>query len=472
MIFVTALGVIIILSSMVLVFAHAMRTELISSANRLAYAEADTVEQGAEQWVLATVESYPGDAVTITQALANAMPVGNGYFWVLTPDYDSDQTFTYGITDECAKINLNKANSNHLQLLPNFTEEMADSIVDWRQNGSNPQAMGAESDYYNALTEPYDCKNASYETVEEVLLVNAITKTDLFGLDTNRNGVVDEAEQAAANNNVSTAGATQQPQQMQVSVGFGGTTNSTRGFFNDITVYSIDPSNTAVDGTARVNINSASTTGLSTLLTDILGSSRSAQIIAALRPFYPRNTGRGGTGGATTIFASIGAFYEDSGMTPEEFGQVADYLSTSTAKTTTGLVNINTAPEEVLDALGSLEDSDAQALVAARQQGEDLSSIAWIYDAVSTTTATALSSLITSRSFQYSADIVAVSGDGRSFKRVRIVVDSSPILTGLPATIVYRKDLTSLGWPLPPQVLQQLKAGQKLQVGSNNPNGL
>ena len=147
------------------------------------------------------------------------------------------------------------------------------------------------------------------------------------------------------------------------------------------------------------------------------------------------------TGGATTtIFASIGAFYEDSGMTPEEFGEVADYLCTSTAKTTIGLVNINTAPEEVLDALGSLEDSDAQALVAARQQGEDLSSIAWIYDAVSTTTATALSSLITSRSFQYSADIVAVSGDGRSFKRVRIVVDSSPILTGLPATIVYRKD--------------------------------
>ncbi len=62
---------------------------------------------------------------------------------------------------------------------------------------------------------------------------------------------------------------------------------------------------------------------------------------------------------------------------------------------------------------------------------------------------------ITGTSFQYSADIVAVSGDGRSFKRVRIVVDART----QPAKIVYRKDLTDLGWPLPPDVRTELRPG-------------
>jgi hypothetical protein len=67
---------------------------------------------------------------------------------------------------------------------------------------------------------------------------------------------------------------------------------------------------------------------------------------------------------------------------------------------------------------------------------------------------------ITTNSYQYSADIVAVSSDGRAFKRVRIVVDARET----PARIVYRKDLTSDGWPLPQDVLDQLRSGNGLQT--------
>jgi len=48
-IFVTALGIVVILSGLILVFAQEMRTEAIASANRLSYLQADAVEQGAEK---------------------------------------------------------------------------------------------------------------------------------------------------------------------------------------------------------------------------------------------------------------------------------------------------------------------------------------------------------------------------------------------------------------------------------------
>src|SRR3984957_20597365 len=108
-IFVLALAVIVILTGLALVFAQEMRTEAMASANRLSYVQADAIEQGAEQWVLAQVESYAPDAVTITQTDAEALQVGGGYFWILSPDPTQDQTYAYGITDECGKLNLSNA---------------------------------------------------------------------------------------------------------------------------------------------------------------------------------------------------------------------------------------------------------------------------------------------------------------------------------------------------------------------------
>jgi len=66
---------------------------------------------------------------------------------------------------------------------------------------------------------------------------------------------------------------------------------------------------------------------------------------------------------------------------------------------------------------------------------------------------------ITGKSFQYSADIVAVSGNGRAYKRCRIVVNAS----GTTPQIVYRRDLTDRGWPMDPEILASLRSGQGQQ---------
>jgi len=73
--------------------------------------------------------------------------------------------------------------------------------------------------------------------------------------------------------------------------------------------------------------------------------------------------------------------------------------------------------------------------------------------------AIAIGSYITGRAYQFSADIVSVSGDGRSFRRCRIVVENRKS----PATIIYRRDLTHLGWPLDPEILKDLRRGVSIE---------
>lgn len=442
-IFVTALGIIVILSGLILVFAQGMRTEAVASANRLSYLQADAIEQGAEKWVMAQVEAYPGDALTVTLVPGEALQVGNGYFWVLTPDPDTDQAYQFGITDESGKLNLNTANANMLYALPGLQQDIADAILDWRKPATSATPDGAETDYYSELQpEGYDAKNAPYETVEELLLVRDFTKDLLFGLDLNHDGAVDNLERASG------GGA-------NVGISFNGTNGTSRGLFNDLTVYSSEP-NTAIDGSKRISVNDTNTAALKKYLTSKISTSRATAIIGRITPIITSARGR-------PPFASIGAFYQSSGMNPDEFSLVSDKLTASTAKTLTGLINVNTAPKEVLMCLPNLTESDADALVSQRQNGSSTQSVGWVLKTL-TPVSKALGILnnITARSFVYSADIVAVSGDGRSFKRVRIVVNAQT----LPAKIVYRRELTSLGWPLPPQIRAAMRAAQP------PPNGL
>jgi len=121
-----------------------------------------------------------------------------------------------------------------------------------------------------------------------------------------------------------------------------------------------------------------------------------------------------------------------------------------------GLVNINTAPREVLLCLPGLEENDVAALITRRQaSGTDLTSLAWVVDVLPQEKAVAIGNLITTRSFQFSADIVAVSGNGRALRRYRAVVDSATS----PPRVLSWKELTHLGWPLAPAIFTGLRSG-------------
>jgi len=98
-----------------------------------------------------------------------AIPFANGAFKVK-------------IGSESGKININKADPGILKmLLSRFELEendllgIIDSVLDWRDADQLHRLNGAEDDYYLSLSEPYECKDSDFDSIEELLLVKGIT---------------------------------------------------------------------------------------------------------------------------------------------------------------------------------------------------------------------------------------------------------------------------------------------------------
>jgi len=96
--------------------------------------------------------------------------------------------FSYRITDEEARLNLNRIAPPVLhRLLEERGVERAardmivDSILDWRDADELHRLSGAESDYYLALPVPYRSKNADFDSVDELLQVRGMTREILYG---------------------------------------------------------------------------------------------------------------------------------------------------------------------------------------------------------------------------------------------------------------------------------------------------
>ncbi len=137
-------------------------------------------------------------------------------------------------------------------------------------------------------------------------------------------------------------------------------------------------------------------------------------------------------------------------MTSDEFDLIADQLTVTKGEFVDGRVNVNTASPTVLTALLRGDSAAAEALVTYRQANPyRLASVAWVNDALGDTYQDALSLLsardyITTRSYQFTADIAAVGPYGRGYRRIRYVFDTC---MGSPR-VIYRQDLTHLGWAL------------------------
>ncbi len=81
----------------------------------------------------------------------------------------------------------------------------------------------------------------------------------------------------------------------------------------------------------------------------------------------------------------------------------------------------------------------------------------WVAQVLSRSKAIAIGGMITTRTSRYSADIVSVSGDGRAFRRCRVIFDAQST-----PKILHRQDLTHLGWPLAPEILDGLRHGKTI----------
>ena len=106
-------------------------------------------------------------------------------FYEYTDPDDGSIKIRYGLQDEEQKININVAKpeiiSRLLQMIGGVEEddanEIAYSIVDWRDENSatSHPDFGAEDDYYEDLDTPYQSKDFSFESMDELLLVRGMT---------------------------------------------------------------------------------------------------------------------------------------------------------------------------------------------------------------------------------------------------------------------------------------------------------
>ncbi len=130
---------------------------------------------------------------------------GRGMFGIVAPlEGDTSSTgIRFGLVDESGRININQLLQfgldetqarDVLMYLPEMTEEVADSILDWVDEDGETRLYGAESDYYSSLDPPYYAKNANLESIDELLQVAGVTPEYLYGEDTNRNGLLDPNE--------------------------------------------------------------------------------------------------------------------------------------------------------------------------------------------------------------------------------------------------------------------------------------
>lgn len=105
----------------------------------------------------------------------------------------------YGLTDECAKMNVNvlanynpldDVGRNMLLELPYMTEEVADAILDWIDADDEVREYGAEAESYSVVFP----RNGPIESLEELMFVIGVDPQLMYGEDANRNGILDPNE--------------------------------------------------------------------------------------------------------------------------------------------------------------------------------------------------------------------------------------------------------------------------------------
>jgi type II secretory pathway component PulK len=418
------------LCSIALYFAHSMSMELKAADNEVAGVQADQAIEGAAIYisnVLATLQ-VSNNMPSPVNFRADAVKVGDATFWLIGRDTNDLQTSAqgdhpvWGLVDEASKVNLNTATAAMLQNLPQMTANLAAAMYDWRTGSTaSPSTGGAKSETYSTLNPPYLCKSAPYETPDELSLVYGMNMDYIYGEDANLNGILDPNEND---------GDITPPNDNQDGI-------LDPGLLEYVTTFTKRESTLASNGITRVSIGN--TTGLNSLIRNNFPAL--SQYVAP----------------ANTTYTSVLQWYVQSaqrGMTENEFQQIESYLMNPN---TMGLINVNTATATALACIPGIGPTLAPQVLAYRQSNPpQVPSVSWLKTALggSTAVATEVGPYVTAYSYQYTADVAAVGHYGRGYRRVRFVFDLS---SGTPL-IVYRQDLTHLGWALGKKLHDQLMA--------------
>jgi DNA uptake protein ComE-like DNA-binding protein len=289
--------------------------------------------------------------------------------------------FTVKAVDESSKLNINTVTKGQLLELPEMLEEIADAIIDWRDENDTPSTGGVESGYYENLQYGYMARNGPFRTIRELLLVKDVTDQLFYGEDTNLNDQLDYNEQDG-----------------EESLPYDdGDSELDKGWIAYLTCYSYD-NNKDAEGNNKTNINEGSANQLSRSLG--ISNSQAEAIV----------DGRD--------YDSIGDLIgngSNSILDVQTFSKIADKITVVDSEKIPGRVNVNTASEIVLAALiggGDTAEQTAQNIIAYRETLlYGMESIGELLDvpSMSIDTFKKIADLVTTRSDVYSIRCVATA---------------------------------------------------------------
>jgi len=190
---VMVLWVLMILSVVVLEFSYGMRTEVQITQNFQEEVQLYAMAEGGIQ--RAVVELIFKNDTRVQQKRKTQKDEGiapEQQEWVTDGreylvSYEGGECAVRA-TGEAGKVNVNSVSESLLRkIIGNLGLEgekrdvVVDSILDWRDPDDFYRVNGAENEYYRGLKEPYDCKNANLDTIEELLMVRGVTPELFYG---------------------------------------------------------------------------------------------------------------------------------------------------------------------------------------------------------------------------------------------------------------------------------------------------
>jgi DNA uptake protein ComE-like DNA-binding protein len=512
---IAVLVVIVVLSLVAYRFTDAMTSDYRASVRSADMAQARAAAASGVNYVAALL----ADPTTRAEVLGNSLnnpsrfqsipvrtdpskPKKDAFFSIVAFDtFGGSAGPRYGITDEGGKLNINalikidptgEALYNALLQLPNMTADIADAIVDWVDADDNVRPAGAESADYADLG--YRAKNGPLNSLDELLLVRGVTPQLLFGTDRNRNGIDDDGGRGGDRGwydfltvhgrevNVDSTGTlriwinhnSDDLPAIYKALQESGLDEEMAAYLIAAKIYTRtqldaqgNPLQMGKGGKKGGKNQKIRIGGPDDLISAVEASLKDATTLAPktvsslmdlinTRVTLPGTGGTGAFGVGETETVVINCPLNDATRRNEILPVLLDKVCTKEAVELLPRLNVNTAEREVLLGLPGLEESDVDAIIAAREglvpDDPATTSGAWLLTSAGLTPAKfkALEKYATGTSMIYRMEAHGYLAGGSPLVRVEAVID---INLGSPRILYYR-ELTDLDQPRafqPPQ---------------------
>jgi type II secretory pathway component PulK len=288
------------------------------------------------------------------------------------------------VQDACGRIDLNQADREMLFRLTGDAQ-VAEAIMAWR--GSR-EAGGGDQAYYESLPYPYRPRNGWFPTVGELLLVRGVTPGMYFG-EEGRPGLKDL-----------------------------------------LTVEAISP-NTDPNGQLRFGLNEFRNWGEEAFRKAVL-----AKFAAVFSEYDANEIGTQIWNGLTDLnklgqqYTEISQLATVAGVSYDRIARLIDYVTADPGLTVRGLVNVNTAPLEVLALLPGSSAELAEA-IAIRRESAPFASLGEFTTFLmsqprGTEAFTRIIDHVNVKSSSFIIEAMGYRAEGRAFRTLRALVRRLP----------------------------------------------